>query len=432
VAALALIAWPAATFGASGSAPPAFLYGAGCIEHQGFVDGNEAAVAARLPRRYTPVRDTVSGRPLLFVRAMRCRRALLGRTARPLTMASYGVVIESPDGKGCGSAAPGAGSVKGDVPPICNWYVLSWLFDNRRAVRWLRSGTPRFPAFYVPGLSLQLGAFDTARGGAPFHFSAPAPAPSPFTMDEIARERPGELAVRVGYWYDTPQGTVKVAGSTDDLTSGEATGTIRTRRGSQLARLVGAPERSYLAPYTEIGAERIGHGAYRKQLMRRTRRSHRFSGSCSLQGLVTFSPPATNTPAPLAYGYDARGTCTGTLDGRRVSDAPVAVRQAGRAEGACTRAHTTVPGRGTIAFPGGVRIRYTLDFTAVATEVDGTIYGERSGSARLHATFLTQRTPPDVPVRCAGSGARQVPMDLTFATDAALVNTPARKRRRGR
>src|ERR1700704_832059 len=114
------------------AATSSFIAADGCVEHQAFVDGDGAAVAARLPRSYTPVLDSQTGRPLLFARAEHCQQVTLnGRTA-PATIASFGVVVESPDGKGCASGAPGVGSVKGDVPPLCNWYTLFWLASDRR------------------------------------------------------------------------------------------------------------------------------------------------------------------------------------------------------------------------------------------------------------------------------------------------------------
>src|SRR5207244_11011283 len=91
-----------------------------CQEHQAFVDGDAAAVAARLPKHYTPVLDASSGRPLLFARAIRCREVTIDDRTAPATMASFGIVIESPDGRGCASGTP-VGSVKGDMPPVCNW-----------------------------------------------------------------------------------------------------------------------------------------------------------------------------------------------------------------------------------------------------------------------------------------------------------------------
>src|SRR3954471_11072209 len=90
---------------AGAQAPP--VAATGCEEHQAWVDGDAAAVAARLPARYTPVMD--GGRPLLFVRAQRCD-SLDGRRT---TIADWGVVVETPDGGGCASGVPGAGSAKG-------------------------------------------------------------------------------------------------------------------------------------------------------------------------------------------------------------------------------------------------------------------------------------------------------------------------------
>jgi hypothetical protein len=406
----------------AGAAAPSFAVTTGCQEHQAFVDGDPAAVAARLPKRYTPVRDPSSGSPLVFVRALRCRGVTLDGRSRPATMASFGILVESPDRMGCSSGAPVVGAVKGDLPPACNWYTLSWLADDQRVVDWLRDGTPGFPAVHVRRLTFDLGAFDATRGGAPFHFRAMAPAPSPFTIDEIARERPGELAVRGGYWVDTPQGTVKLAFSTDDLTSGDATGVVRASHGSELATLLGANERSYVAGYSLVAAERWAHAAYRKQILAPADGADSFAGSCSLQGTDTFTPPATNSQRPLVVRYDATGSCSGTLNGRSVSNAPVEVHNVGPSNGSCQMARTTAPGQGSITFANGATIRYTLDFTSVLTEIDLTLYGERSGTAPAHASFLTPRTQPDVALECAGQGAAKVPMDMTLTTRSPLVS----------
>ncbi|MFN2616091.1 MAG: hypothetical protein ABR581_03080 [Thermoleophilaceae bacterium] len=147
-----------------------------------------------------------------------------------------------------------------------------------------------------------------------------------------------------------------------------------------------------------------------------------FAGSCSVQGTTHFSPPATNTLQRLTTVYDASGTCSGTLDGRQVSDAPVQMHNVGDADGSCPYAHTIAPGQGSITFADGTTIRYSFEFTSVATEVYLTMKGERSGSATAHASFLTQRTPPDVTVKCGGEGVSEVPMDLSLITDSPLVS----------
>jgi hypothetical protein len=407
------------------SAPAAgFITATGCPHHQAFIEGDDDAVSAFLPEGYAPVR-TSSGAPLLFVRAIRCDALGVDGKTEPGIMATYGVVIETPDGRGCASASP-FGSLRGDFPPICNWYLLGWLANDRRVVEWLRRGTPEVPAAYVPGLEFELGAFDPAQGGAPFSFRAPAPAPSPFTIEAIGRERPGELSVRGGYWVDTPDGTVKMAFSTDDLTSGDANGVVTAAPGSPLAELMGAGQRSYEPEFSSLTAERWHSASYRKQNLAPAPGADRFDGSCSFQGDVRFSPPATNTESrDLVYDWDGAGTCTGALNGREITDAPASARQTGPAHATCGEARTTAPGQGAITFPGGEVIRSTLDFTSRETEVDLEYYGERSGFAGGHATFLTDRTPPDVVQRCGSTeGVDETPLDVTLTTESPLVSEP--------
>src|SRR4051812_25909535 len=350
-------------------AAPQFIATGDCKEHQAFVDGDPDAVAARLPNAYTPVTDGPQGPPLLFVRALKCEKVTLDGVTRPATMASFGVTVESPDGRGCASGAPGgAGGPKGDVPPVCNWYTLFWLATDVRVVRWLHRNTPGFPAYHVPGLEFELGAPDPAQGGAPLHVAAPEPSPSPFTIDEIARERPGELSVRGGYWADTPQGSVKLAFSTEELTSGDANGTVHAQPGSDMAKLFGADDRKYAAAYSSLSAERWAHASYRKQVITPAASgTHSFEGSCSFQGTSKFDPPATNMQQPLTYTYDGPGTCTGTLDGRALESAPVTMHDTGPADGSCPRAVTTAPGVGTIGFEDGTTIPLSLDFSFAGT-----------------------------------------------------------------
>jgi hypothetical protein len=401
-----------------------------CQEQQAFVDGDPEFVAARLPEGYTALRNPASGRPLVFARGLRCaQQTLAGRTA-PSVMASYGVLIESPDGRGCGSAGP-TGSVKGDSPPVCNWYVLRWLASDRHVVEWLRDGTPGFPAVHVPELVFDLGGFDPARGGSPLSFRAAGP--SPYTIDAVARENPRELSVRGGYWYETAQGTVKIALSSDDLIAGDGDGVVRTPAGTELARLMGAEERGYAPVFDGFASVRAAHGVYRKQVLPEPGSAAGFAGSCALEGTVTFKPtPAKNESQPLGSDYTATGTCNGTFDGRELKDEPVSMYHSGRSEGGCRSAKTVAPWVGSMRLAGGEVLRYTLDFTSQSTEINGTIYGERSGLAPLKASFLTDRTPPDVAARCAGEGVTEIPLDVRFATQTPLVNEPLRPATRER
>jgi hypothetical protein len=148
-----------------------------------------------------------------------------------------------------------------------------------------------------------------------------------------------------------------------------------------------------------------------------------FGGSCVLQGMVTFSPPVTNTQQSLTVRYDGPGTCSGTLNGRQVTNVPVRVREVVEAvDGSCLRASTTVPGQGELRFPDGTTIAFTWEFDFVLSDGTITYRGQRSGSAIGHGSFVTDRTPPDVSEQCAGEGARELPLDVQLATESPLVS----------
>jgi hypothetical protein len=413
--------------GPAGPPTTGFVVTRDCQEHQAFIQGDPGAVAAQLPGRYTPVRDPATRAPVLFVRALKCAALEADGRAAPATVASYGVVVNSPDGSGCASGAPAVGPTRGDEPPLCNWYALAWLASDARAVAWLRSGTPSFPVYKVPGLVFELGAFDAAKGGAPLHVSAPAPSPSPFKMDDVGRARPGALSVRGNYWNDTPQGTVRVRFSTEELTSGDADGTVRAPAGSGLAKLMGATQRPYLSgPFSAISAEHWDHASYRKQIERANAPGDGLDGSCSVQGTVTFDPPAVTADQDLTYDYIAGGTCTGTLNGHRLENAPVNLHQRGPAHGGCVTAHTIAPGEGSMVFSGGARIGYTVDFSFVGTDGDLTLYGTRAGSGSGHGSFVSARTDPTGALACGAGGVKQVPLDWSFTTRRPVIGAPAR------
>jgi hypothetical protein len=155
---------------------------------------------------------------------------------------------------------------------------------------------------------------------------------------------------------------------------------------------------------------------------RPAKKLHSFAGSCSLQGTSTQDPPLTNTQQRVSFSADLSGTCSGTLDGRNVSNAPVTAHNAGQADASCLQSRTTEPGTGAITFADGITIRYTFEFTFVLTEGDVTFHGKRSGVARGHISFATQRTPPDAAQKCAGEGNAELPLDITLTTDSPLVS----------
>lgn len=191
-----------------------------------------------LPQGYEPVRDA-SGGPLLFVSTLRCERYTVNGITRPTTIALFTAIIESPDGGGCASRWPLVGDVKGDALPYCNSHVLFAAYDNPAVVDWLRAGTPDLPVHYVEGLVYEQEDLDPASLGAPFHFEAPPPTPSPFEMDAIVRERPVEGPITQTFWATSAAGTVRLRFESDDLAFGEADGTLRAAPGSEMARMFG-------------------------------------------------------------------------------------------------------------------------------------------------------------------------------------------------
>ena len=148
-----------------------------------------------------------------------------------------------------------------------------------------------------------------------------------------------------------------------------------------------------------------------------------FDGSCSAQGTNKFDPPVTNTPQTLKIDYDGPGTCTGTLNGRKVSNAPVRWRATGRSDGACLRARS-LDASGGITFADGTEIRYTFDFLYVASEGNQTWYGEKSGRAPGRGSFRTARSAPvnEVAAKCNAEGHRELPLDLSFTSETPLVS----------
>ena len=83
-----LAALSAALMASSAGGAASFVAAANCVEHQAFVDGDDAAVAARLPKHYTAVRDTANGRPLVFARALHCDKSTLDGHTAQITLGS--------------------------------------------------------------------------------------------------------------------------------------------------------------------------------------------------------------------------------------------------------------------------------------------------------------------------------------------------------
>ena len=153
-------------------------------------------------------------------------------------------------------------------------------------------------------------------------------------------------------------------------------------------------------------------------------RTHSFEGNCSVEGPVTFDPPATDQQQRLDVDYTATGTCSGTLDGASVSDAPVTMHNRAVSDGSCLHAQTITPGRGAMRFAGGATVAYTFEFTYVGTDGVLTFNGNRSGSALGHGSFVTPHSSPEAAQGCSdGTGVRQIPMVIQLVTQSPLVSS---------
>jgi hypothetical protein len=152
-------------------------------------------------------------------------------------------------------------------------------------------------------------------------------------------------------------------------------------------------------------------------------KTNRFSGSCSFPGTVYFTPPAKNSDQNLDVLFKATGKCSGTLNGKKISDATTKARHTAKAFGGCGGAHTVKTGSGTLTFPDGTVVGYLFNFTSMGTEVTFTFHGMDDGDGSGHGSFATQRTGPDVVINCAGDGTPTAPLDLTLQTESTFVST---------
>lgn len=155
-----------------------------------------------------------------------------------------------------------------------------------------------------------------------------------------------------------------------------------------------------------------------------------FKGTCSITGVAAFDPPLTGETKVMRYdfksGAPAEGAadetkCSGTLNGKAVTDAPVVAAVAGEGELSCERGQSTTPGVGALTFPGGSVFAFTFEFTALLTEVDFTASFGGTPVAG-HASFRDY-APPTTVFDCspAGAGVKSLGFTATTAESATAI-----------
>ena len=245
-----------------------------CKERLAIVLGAEDAVRARMPDtyeliRYPDIQRPGTQRPLVWVSGIRCERLTADGVSAPSTTGIVAALIESPDGSGCLSDTPLVGDLKADAIPFCNLYVLWIATNNVKYAEFLGSTTPDFPVWVTKNLTFEEGEFDPSLVGSPFHFRSRPSAPFKLASDFVVRERPGSMPfASVALWADTRDGTVKVSISLKNLEFGEASGTVRTEPGSELAEVFGGGTGEQAPTFSLIGALRWSDALMTKAVIR--------------------------------------------------------------------------------------------------------------------------------------------------------------------
>jgi hypothetical protein len=147
------------------------------------------------------------------------------------------------------------------------------------------------------------------------------------------------------------------------------------------------------------------------------------SGDCSLAGTATFTQPLTGLIAGNGFVFDGKGTCTGTLDGKAITDREGLAKVVNDGAYLSCAASGSMGGDGTLTFVNGKLdstvqptdppdppdqvLKFTLDQLGVATEVPFRIQGKNAGLALGEASFRDSAgaaTAQD----CVGNGVKSL------------------------
>jgi hypothetical protein len=114
------------------------------------------------------------------------------------------------------------------------------------------------------------------------------------------------------------------------------------------------------------------------------------SGACTVSGSADFTPNGLQaTPQSLIYSFSGTGSCSGTLDGAPITNAPVSAFATGGGTLSCAGA-LSLGGIGHITFPNqGVTINFGINLVGAGTEVEFALTGNSGGGGAGHATFAS-------------------------------------------
>lgn len=135
------------------------------------------------------------------------------------------------------------------------------------------------------------------------------------------------------------------------------------------------------------------------------------SGACDLSGTASFSSPLGLTPGSNGFTFDGSGTCSGTLNGAAITNAPASTTASGTGTLGCSASEGA--GSGTL-YVNGAPVGFTFTLVGTASEIELAITGNSGGAGVGHATFLTGGT--------AGAACLSGASALPFTVAAAAAN----------
>ena len=147
-----------------------------------------------------------------------------------------------------------------------------------------------------------------------------------------------------------------------------------------------------------------------------------FIGTCEMSGTVHHDPPLTQQPQPTEIRGSFSGTCSGELteqDGTtRELDAEPARYRVRDAGGDLSCLGGTATGSGSLIFPGGREIEFTLTERRPAPGVALVqLEGAAGGSAEVFGTVSPEEDLMELNERCAGKGVRTIHGDARIVSE---------------
>lgn len=138
------------------------------------------------------------------------------------------------------------------------------------------------------------------------------------------------------------------------------------------------------------------------------------SGVCTLSGSANFNSPLKAQPGANGYSFTGSGTCSGTLNGAPITNAPASASASGSGTLGCSASAATT-GTGTLTV-NGVSVGFQISLVGAGTEVAFALTGNSGGAGGGHASFALDAQ--QAATQCAGAGASSLP----FSVQATAAN----------